>query len=286
MKEYKKELSALPAREYKDRVFRMLFKEKEPLLELYNGLNGSAYTDTSDMTVTTLENSVYIGMKNDVSFLFHDQLMLYEHQATYNPNLPLRNLFYISDIYGGLTREANLYGTKRICIPEPKFVVFYNGRKDLPERQELKLSDSYTKKGEAPALELKALVLNINRGKNGELMEKCRPLREYMEFVDRVRTYEKDLGFPAAVEMAVHTCIKDGILADFLQKNKAEVVSLSIYEYDEAKHIELERKDAMEEGMTQGTARDVANLMKNLQMTAEQAMDALGIPKEERKQYL
>ena len=61
---------------------------------------------------------------------------------------------------------------------------------------------------------------------------------------------------------------------------------MSIYEYDEAKHIELERKDAMEEGMTQGTARDVANLMKNLQMTAEQAMDALGIPKEERKQYL
>ena len=294
--------SAVPSRHYKDRVFRMLFKEKEILLELYNALNGSTYTDTSDMTVTTLENAVYIGMKNDVSFVFQNQLMIYEHQSTENPNMSLRNLFYISDIYAGLTREANLFSSRKIQLPEPKAVVFYNGAKELPERQELRLSDSYTKASGDPALELKTLVLNINKGNNLELMEKSRTLREYMEYVDRVRTYSREMSFEEAVEKAVSTCIEEGILADFLLENRTEVMNVSIYEYDEAKHIALERQEAREEGRSEGRAEGRAegkaegikqgiadaleNLMENLHLTMEQAMDALGIPKEERKFYL
>lgn len=104
---------------YKDRIFRMIFRQKKNFLDLYNAMNNSNYSNPDDLTVTTLENAIYMNMKNDVSFLLHDQLMLYEHQSTKNPNIPLRNLFYVSDIYSKLTKDKNLFGTKLIRIPQP-----------------------------------------------------------------------------------------------------------------------------------------------------------------------
>ena len=128
---------------YKDRIFRMIFRQKKNFLDLYNAMNNSNYSNPDDLTVTTLENAIYMNMKNDVSFLLHDQLMLYEHQSTKNPNIPLRNLFYVSDIYSKLTKDKNLFGTKLIRIPQPRFVVFYNGIAKVPERFTLKLSDMF-----------------------------------------------------------------------------------------------------------------------------------------------
>lgn len=244
-----------PAREYKDRLFRMIFKEKGKFLELYNALNGTAYDNPDDLTVTTLENAIYMGMRNDVSYLLYDRLALYEHQASINPNMPLRNLFYVSDIYSGLTKDTNLYGSKLIRLPEPQFVVFYNGADELPERSILRLSDAFSHKGGEPKLELEVLVLNINPGFNLELMEHCRTLREYMAYVDTVRKYARETDFPEAVDRAIRECLAKGILADFLSRNWAEVKKVSIYEYDEEKHIRQEREDAMEEGLQQGMQR-------------------------------
>ena len=244
-----------PAREYKDRLFRMVFKEKDQFLELYNALNGTAYGNPDDLTVTTLENAIYMGMRNDVSYLLYDRLALYEHQASINPNMPLRNLFYVSDIYSGLTKDSNLYGSKLVRLPEPQFVVFYNGADELPERSILRLSDAFSHKGGEPKLELEVLVLNINPGFNLELMEHCRTLREYMAYVDTVRKYAKETDFPEAVDRAIRECLAKGILADFLSRNWAEVKKVSIYEYDEEKHIRQEREDAMEEGLQQGMQR-------------------------------
>ena len=244
-----------PAREYKDRLFRMVFKEKDQFLELYNALNGTAYDNPGDLTVTTLENAIYMGMRNDVSYLLYDRLALYEHQASINPNMPLRNLFYVSDIYSGLTKDTNLYGSKLVRLPEPQFVVFYNGADELPERSILRLSDAFSHKGGEPKLELEVLVLNINPGFNLELMEHCRTLREYMAYVDTVRKYARETDFPEAVDRAIRECLAKGILADFLSRNWAEVKKVSIYEYDEEKHIRQEREDAMEEGLQQGMQR-------------------------------
>ena len=244
-----------PAREYKDRLFRMVFKEKDQFLELYNALNGTAYDNPGDLTVTTLENAIYMGMRNDVSYLLYDRLALYEHQASINPNMPLRNLFYVSDIYSGLTKDSNLYGSKLVRLPEPQFVVFYNGADELPERSILRLSDAFSHKGGEPKLELEVLVLNINPGFNLELMEHCRTLREYMAYVDTVRKYARETDFPEAVDRAIRECLAKGILADFLSRNWAEVKKVSIYEYDEEKHIRQEREDAMEEGLQQGMQR-------------------------------
>lgn len=149
---------------YKDRIFRMLFKEKREFLELYNAMNGTAYDRTEDLTVTTLDNAIYMNMKNDVSFLLYDQLLLYEHQSTVNPNMPLRDLFYAADIYSKLVPKEKLYGSKLLPIPEPRFVVFYNGTEEQPERREFRLSDAYETSSECVDLELKVLMLNINWG--------------------------------------------------------------------------------------------------------------------------
>ena len=134
------------ARSYKDRIFRMVFREKKALLALYNAMNETSYENEDDLKVTTLESALYLEMKNDVSFVLYDELLLYEHQSTKNPNLPLRNLFYVSDVYSELTKDVFLYGSVPVQIPEPKFVVFYNGVESMQEREVLKLSSLYAKK--------------------------------------------------------------------------------------------------------------------------------------------
>lgn len=247
----------MPFRNYKDRVFRMIFKEKKEFLELYNAMNGTDYKTPEDLIVTTLENAIYLGMKNDVSFLVYDQLALYEHQSTENPNMPLRNLMYVSSIYSELTKDANLYGTRLVKIPEPKFVVFYNGTEEMPEYSELRLSDAFEHCSGEMCLELKTYVLNINSGCNRELMGKCRTLQDYMIFVNKVREYSKVLRFAQAVEKAITACIAEGVLEEFLRKNRAEVLKVSIFEYNEERHMQQEREETMNKGMEKGIEKGI-----------------------------
>lgn len=254
---------------YKDRIFRMIFKNKEELLMLYNAMNGTHYARPDDLSVTTLDNAIYLNMKNDVSFVLYDKLMLYEHQSTKNPNMPLRNLFYVSDIYSALTKDENLYSSSLIRIPAPRFVVFYNGLDHVPEKSTLKLSDMYKDTSGQISLELITQVFNVNLGYNKELMDNCETLHGYAIFVDLVRKYQKtEKSLKATVAKAIDECIANGILADFLRSNRAEVLKMSIYEYDEAKHIQLERKEAREEGrqtgLAEGQKKERQNSIKNL----------------------
>ena len=254
-----------PGREYKDRVFRMLLKKPEVALEVYNAMNDTAYEDPDELTITTLENAVYIGMKNDVSFVIASQLVLYEHQSTVNKNMPLRNLIYVTCIYSALTRNENLYGRKMIPLPEPKFVVFYNGRENIQDRTEGRLSDAYERISGEPDLDLKITILNINEGHNKELAEKSPTLHEYMLFVDMVRKYQDEMEFGRALELVVNECIHNGISEDFLKQNRAEVLRMSIFEYDQEEHIRQEREESWEEGMEQ--VREEGTLLKLVQQT-------------------
>ena len=194
-------------------------------------------------------------MKNDVSFVLYDQLLLYEHQSTKNPNIPLRNLFSVSDVYSALTREDFLYGGIPVKIPEPKFVVFYNGVESMEEREVLKLSGLYQKTSEHAALELETVVLNINIGYNRELMERCKELHDYAEFVGRVRENLKSKNpLLHAVNEAVEYCIRNDILAEFLKKNRSEVIKMSIYEYDAEKVQRQFREQWKQMGLEEGRA--------------------------------
>ena len=154
-----------PNREYKDRVFRMLLKEPKVALEVYNAMNGTSYDNPDELIITTLENAVYLGMKNDVSFIL--------------------------------------------------------GTDKMPEQSVLRLSDAYESKSEELDLELKIRFVNINPGYNEEMVEKSPTLYQYVKFVDIVRKYQQEMSFPEAVEKAIDECIKNGILAEFLRKNRA-----------------------------------------------------------------
>ena len=151
-----------------------------------------------------------------------------------------------------MTKDENLYGTKCIQIPPPQFVIFYNGSQEQPDRKILRLSDAYCVKEEHPALELTAVMLNINRGHNEKLKEMCKSLKDYSEYTERVREYAQIKPVEEAVEQAIRECIQEGILSEFLKQNRAEAKQVSIYEYDEEKHMRQEREASWEEGREEG----------------------------------
>ena len=250
-------------RTFKSTVFIMVFEDKRNLLELYNAMTGKHYTDPEQLEINTLENAVYMSMKNDLSFLIDGRLSLYEHQSTYNPNLPLRFLIYISQLYAGMTRNENLYGTKTVRIPPPEFIIFYNGEKDMPEETLLKLSDMYGVKVEDPKLELKATMLNISGSNNSRLKEACRTLKDYAVYTDKIRLYSKEQPLAEAVERAIDECIAEDVLKDFLTKHRAEAKAMSIFEYDQEKHIRQEREEAWEEGRASGLQEGRASGLKD-----------------------
>jgi len=241
-------------RTYKSTIFQMLFHRKKELLSLYNALNNSNYTNENELKIVTLESAVYMSMKNDLAFVMDMRLHMYEHQSTYNPNMPLRDLFYVSQEYQKMVDDSSLYSSKMVKIPSPRFIVFYNGTSERPERQVMKLSDLYELPEENPMLELQVLVLNINQGNNNELKEKCTILQEYMLYVERIRYYidEEQKTLQDAVEIAVDECIKENILAKFLRENKAEAIAVSIFEYDAEKEMRLFRKAEREVGREEG----------------------------------
>ena len=268
-------------RMYKSRIFAMLFSDRNELLKLYNAINGTSYDDQDLLQVNTLENAIYMSMQNDVSFIIEMRLNLYEHQSTYSPNLPVRYLLYVADVYSDYTKDMNLYGTKAVKLPTPKFVIFYNGQAEQPDRKELKLSELFSIPDADPSLELKAVMLNINKGHNRKLMETCRTLEDYAEYTFRVREYAAEMPLDTAVEQAITECISEGILADFLRKNRAEAKKVSIYEYDEERHMRQNREEGMEEGYSQGIIQIAVNMLKLKEFTDAQIREVTGLEQEQ-----
>lgn len=127
-------------------------------------------------------------------------------------------------------------------------MVFYNGIKERPEYSELKLSDSYIANGSEPSLELVVKVININSGKNEELKQRCPVLKEYAIYVETVREFAKTMPLKDAITKAVDECIKNNVLKHFLLQQKAEVIKMSIFEYDEEKEMGRIRRAEREEG--------------------------------------
>ena len=241
-------------RNYRDTLFRMLYRNKKRLLSLFNAVNGTQYDNPDDLTITTLEGVLYLGMKNDVSCIIDMMMQLYEHQSTFNPNMPLRNLFYVSDLLQKYIYEEgiDIYSRKQIKIPTPKFVVFYNGDEEQPERKEIRLSKAFSANTGETNMELVVLQININKGQNEELKAACKTLQEYAEFTERAREHRKEMELEDAIRTTIDECIRDGILKDFLLKNKAEVYHMCLYEFDVELHERVLREEEREEGRLEG----------------------------------
>ena len=191
-------------------------------------------------------------MKNDLAFMLETNIYLYEHQSTLNPNIPLRDLIYIGIEYQQYVDDKSLYSSRLQKIPAPKFMVFYNGTDAVDDRVELRLSNAYEHLAGEPDLELKVLMLNVNEGHNKELMEQCQTLKEYAIYVARVRKYTSEMNLNDAVARAIDECIKEGILVEFLRKNRSEVKMVSILEYDKEWEEKKLRKAEYEAGRSEG----------------------------------
>ena len=260
---------------YKDRLYKMIFNDKSELLKLYNAINGTHYDDPAMLTITTLDNAIYMTMENDLSFIIDMRLALYEQQSTVNPNLPLRFLMYITDIYSAYTKDMNIYGSKKVQIPLPSFVIFYNGVKSQPDRTEFLLSELFHPTTDQPALELKAVMLNINKGHNQELMNACHTHRDYSEYVARIRTYSAEMPLTDAVEKAITECIHENILRDFLLKNRAEAKAMSIYEYDEEKTLRMFREEGYEDGERNGKIQATIEMCLEFNLSSDAIVQKL-----------
>lgn len=260
---------------YKDRLYKMIFNDKSELLKLYNAINGTHYDNPAMLTITTLDNAIYMTMENDLSFIIDMRLALYEQQSTVNPNLPLRFLMYITDIYSAYTKDMNIYGSKKVQIPLPSFVIFYNGVKSQPDRTEFLLSELFHPTTDQPALELKAVMLNINKWHNQELMNACHTLRDYSEYVARIRTYSAEMPLTDAVEKAITECIHENILRDFLLKNRAEAKAMSIYEYDEEKTLRMFREEGYEDGERNGKIQATIEMCLEFNLSSDAIVQKL-----------
>ena len=284
---------------YKDRLFRLIFHEKKELLELYNAVNESHYTNPDDLEIRTIEDVVYMGMRNDLSFIIGDEMNLYEHQSTFSPNIPLRGLFYFSSVYKAYIEpmKHKLYSESKLQIPFPQYIIFYNGIEEKPERQELKLSMLFVGngKGKTPALECTALVLNVNYGKNKELMERCRTLKEYAQFVAIVRrNLAESIDHQEAVERAVDECIRKDILANVLRRNRSEIVDSILTEWDENEYREFLKKESLEDGIKIGEKRGIVGgtirTCREFQLSREETLSKIikdfSLEEKEAKKYM
>lgn len=256
----------------------MIFGNRKAALELYNAINHSNYQNPEQLEITTIEGAIYMGVKNDLSFLIDSVMNLYEAQSTRNPNMPLRGLIYFARVYQGYVekRELDIYSGSRIKIPLPQYIVFYNGSQEEPDRREYRLSDAFERKQDSYCLECVATVLNINTGHNRQLMENCSLLWQYAFFVSKVRLYLERYpeNLEGAVDMAVEECIEEDILADFLKKQRGEVKDVILTEYNAERHIKNEKKLSYEEGGKEG-------IEKGMEQGLEQGIKAFIAEKEE-----
>ncbi len=292
-----------PNKHYRDRLFKAIFgrdSEQSKLwrLDLYNALNGTSYTNPDSLEVNTIENVIYMTMKNDISFLVDSQMTLYEQQSTYNPNMPLRGLFYFSQLYQMYIEknDKNILSSRLVKIPEPRFVVFYNGTRKTQETFKLHLSDAFERRCTnavdrediSKDFEWTATVININPGHNSALQKNCKSLYDYVRYVGRIAENKKQgLLTQEAVDDAVNWAIKENMLGGFFKINRAEVSTMCLTEYDEEATNRAFREDGYLDGVEDGkqekavedarsfyaNGASVELIAKSLGMTIEQVED-------------
>ena len=179
---------------FKDVVFCKLFgseEYKDNLLSLFNALNNTEYDNPDDLRINTIGNSVFMGMKNDLSCILDSYMELFEEQSTVNPNAPVRGMLYFSRLYETYIDENDAYrfGSKLVRLPTPRYFVLYLGKEERPDKEILRLSKAFIHPLVEADYEWTATVLNVNIGHNKALLSACRVLKEYSQFVECSRRH-------------------------------------------------------------------------------------------------
>ena len=279
---------------HKDRLFCFIFgreENKKWTLSLYNAVNGSSHTEPDSIQITTMDDVLYMGMKNDVSFIIANSMSIYEQQSTYNPNMPIRELMYASRLYDKYIHEnkLNIYGKTLIPLPVPKLVVFYNGKEEqeddilelkdafLAEKQLSEASATERKmKPDSPDIAVRVRMVNINYGKNRELLQACRPLEEYAWLIWRIREYSAAMEIEKSVDQAIDEMPEEFEIRPFLVRNKAEVRQMCITEYNEAETMQMFKEQGRKEGRN-----EVAETMIKANESGDKIVQYTGLKKED-----
>ena len=278
-----------PQTQFRDRLFIAIFgkdteKSKRWRLNLYNALNGTNYTDPDALKLNTIENVIYIKMYNDVSFLIDSQMTLYEQQSRPNPNMPLRGLLYFAELYQKhlAQKELDLHWSTLVKIPNPRFVVFYNGEPARPELYKLRLSEAFELEDKSGDFEWTAEVININPNKNETLVKSCKPMYDYVRLVGRISDNKKaGMKIEQAVNEAVDWAIKENFLEGFVREQKEEIIAMCLTEYDEESCIRGWRQDGIEMGRQEKALETARKLLKMNLGNPEQIAQAVGLPLEQ-----
>jgi hypothetical protein len=246
-------------RQYKSSVFSSYFSDGGKLAEAYGAINGRIYSADAEVQINTLEDALFMGRINDVSFLLDSKLIvLMEHQSYPNRNLPIRMLLYIGRIYEKLLENENIYRSKLIRIPKPDFIVLYNGDEECPDRKEMKLSEAFEDAGIPNLLDLTVRVYNINKGHNRKIFERSKALSDYAIFIGRVKENRaKGLPPEEAVEEAVRYCIDRDIMREYLETHSSEVRNMLFTEFNMDDAKEIWREEGFEDGMEKGIEKGV-----------------------------
>lgn len=242
-------------REYRDSVFRMLFNDKKKLIELYNAVFDTDYGPDTPIDIKTIEDVLFVHMKNDIAFTLDNKfIVLTEHQSTVNPNMPVRNLVYLSTILQKMYKKAEFYQTVPLPLPQPEFIVFYNGSRKMPEYQELKLSDSFLgEKKEKYALDLTVKVFNINIKEDEGILARSATLSQYSRLVEKIKTAALDGEVSERImSLIFKECINEGILPEFLTEHGLEVINMLFKEFTEEEREELYTQSGYKMGLADG----------------------------------
>ena len=219
-----------------------------------NAVSGTDYTDVDDIEITTLSDAIYIKMKNDISFLIDSQMNLFEHQSTFNPNMPLRGMEYFAELYGIYITENGLdiYVSSLQKIPTPRYYVFYNGTEKQPDVVKLKLSDAFQVPDDSGEFEWTATMLNINYGHNRKLLE---------HFIKLVREYSEAMELKKAIDKAVEKAREWKCIETFLYQCKSEVSVMLLTEFDEKKHEDNLIKLGEKEGREKERMKNICSML-------------------------
>ena len=293
MSETQNTIEGQPQPKYRDRLFIAIFgkdseRSKRWRLALYNVLNGTDYKDPNALELNTIENVIFVTMYNDVSFLVDSQMTLYEQQSRPNANMPLRGLFYFSQLYQRFISDnkLDLHRSSLIKIPNPRFVVFYNGEPDRSERYELRLSSVFEKKDDSGKFEWTADVININTGMNESLVKSCKPLYDYVKLVGRISDNQsKKMEIGQAVREAVEWACEENLLEGFVREQKEKIIGMCLTEFNEEIAIRNWREDGIVEGRAEGAQQKAVEAARNFLTinvgTPEQIAQGTGLPLEQ-----
>ena len=268
--------------QYRDSVFRDYFNDKIRLLSLCNAILGTNYTDTNLLEINTLQGNFFSGQKNDISCTIDGKwLILVEHQSSVNPNMAFRCLLYVSQLLNNLvTNKESLYQGELMLFPEPQCFVFYDGDNVEPLTKGIKLSDSFI--NPTGKMELVVKSYNINYGLNQPLLQNCCYLNDYSTLVGKVKQGLKTkLSRRQAIIQAINWCIANDVMTDYLTVKRDEVFSMLDLQWDLEEAKVAWRKQERHNTMLE----NLRSVMRKLNITAENAMDFLDVPKEEQSYY-